>query len=315
MAEPAHRAYSKAEISILNAFGGRNIVAIGESGHGKSSLLNRLLSRAAAELKVFVESDNPESETKQTVGCPGYFCGDRSLRIVAIDTPGLNDSAGFDARNMEGMAEYLRGLSGGLHGLLLVVSALNPRFDANLQRVIRILLTGFPAGSFWSNVCVVFTKSFDTCIAAGQINTSTLRGQLTSQIRELARSNGAAASVNIETFFIDSRDYSSANTNRELALLKGWLAAKSPITKPVATPVVQTRTTESRRRDVASAPRFKGQWVGSWGHIFGVKKTVHAGTTVTWVEEVRDVITHTTAAGSNVSYGEWRQVASGTEDR
>eukprot|EP00047_Mylnosiga_fluctuans_P020866 m.97256 g.97256 ORF g.97256 m.97256 type:complete len:322 (+) comp8659_c0_seq2:314-1279(+) len=320
MAEPAHRAYSKAEISILNAFGGRNIVAIGESGHGKSSLLNRLLSRAAAELKVFVESDNPESETKQTVGCPGYLCGDRSRRIVVIDTPGINDSRGFDARNMEEMAEYLRGLSGGLHAVILVLNVHNSRFDGNMQKVIRILTTIFPTEAFWRNVCIVYTKSFDSCIAAGQINRDEKRQLFGAHVQDLLRKCGVAAAVNTMSFFVDSHDFASQNTREELDLFNGWLVTREPVTTADVQPGrIEVRETEKRVREVFAADQvsIKSKLAGGFPRLFGAMnhRIVKDGTKVTLVEEEREKITSQGQFGENTTYGDWRELRRWEEHR
>ncbi|BFU21958.1 AIG1 family/50S ribosome-binding GTPase, putative [Entamoeba histolytica] len=60
------------------------LLILGSTGDGKSTLGNFILKK-----NVFKESNEPKSETKQTLG--SYGEGDRK-DVFVIDTPGLQDS-------------------------------------------------------------------------------------------------------------------------------------------------------------------------------------------------------------------------------
>lgn len=53
----------------------------------------------------FEESDDILSETKETIGREGTWNG---MKVFVIDTPGMNDSDGVEAKHLIAMIDYLK---------------------------------------------------------------------------------------------------------------------------------------------------------------------------------------------------------------
>jgi len=74
-------------------------VAIGVSGHGKSSTANSLVGH-----KAFKTSSSLKSETSEVTGVLARWRGMQGEEpIIVIDTPGFGDSEGRDAQHIARM--------------------------------------------------------------------------------------------------------------------------------------------------------------------------------------------------------------------
>ncbi|KAF9559823.1 hypothetical protein EC968_006459 [Mortierella alpina] len=131
------------------------LMAIGKTGQGKSSLLNKIMG--TNELKA---SASVRAVTKGIAERTGWgrFEDSRRVLVTVADTPGLADTEGDDEKNIPILQEYIRsvGTRVGVSAFLLVF-----KIDSGVDMIITILqafndiMKDFP--NFWDNVVLVFT--------------------------------------------------------------------------------------------------------------------------------------------------------------
>ncbi|KAG0297059.1 hypothetical protein BGZ98_000714 [Dissophora globulifera] len=131
------------------------LVAIGKTGQGKSSLLNRILG--TNELRA---SASVRAVTKGIAERTGWarFEDNKRVLVTLADTPGLADTEGDDEKHIPILKEYIQsvGTRIGVTAFLLVF-----KIDSSLDIVMTILkafndiMADFP--DVWDNVILVFT--------------------------------------------------------------------------------------------------------------------------------------------------------------
>ncbi|KAF9179187.1 hypothetical protein BGZ50_007189 [Haplosporangium sp. Z 11] len=131
------------------------LMAIGKTGQGKSSLLNKIMG--TSELKA---SASVRAVTKGIAERTGWgrFEDSRRVLVTLADTPGLADTEGDDEKNIPILKEYIKSVGKrlGVSAFLLVF-----KIDSGVDMIITILQTfndimsEFP--NFWDNVVLVFT--------------------------------------------------------------------------------------------------------------------------------------------------------------
>ena len=124
-----------------------NILLVGETGAGKSSLANRIVGIEDA----FEVSDDPEACSKNTI----RKISNIDPNISVIDTPGLQDSRGRDKIHYDQMVKIIKEMKF-LHFILIVLNFHNPRLTSSIQYMIKFLCNVFPV-NFLNHVGVVFT--------------------------------------------------------------------------------------------------------------------------------------------------------------
>eukprot|EP00485_Elphidium_margaritaceum_P001354 CAMPEP_0202701190 /NCGR_PEP_ID=MMETSP1385-20130828/14293_1 /ASSEMBLY_ACC=CAM_ASM_000861 /TAXON_ID=933848 /ORGANISM="Elphidium margaritaceum" /LENGTH=340 /DNA_ID=CAMNT_0049358549 /DNA_START=53 /DNA_END=1071 /DNA_ORIENTATION=- len=131
------------------------LVAIGSSGDGKSTVLNRL----EGDLSKWGDNGSFESgDSDQSVTTKLFHkeCTIRSVSSVLVDTPGYNDTKKRDNLHFNNLATYLYGC-GGVDAFLLVVNGTKIRFDRNLQDMLQCYDRFFGA-MFWNHLIIVLVR-------------------------------------------------------------------------------------------------------------------------------------------------------------
>ncbi|KAK3818855.1 MAG: hypothetical protein J3Q66DRAFT_338703 [Benniella sp.] len=151
-----HDVRKKTEQShIIDGAGPMMLMAIGKTGQGKSSLLNKIMG--TSELKA---SASVRAVTKGIAERTGWgrFEDSRRVLVTLADTPGLADTEGDDEKNIPILKEYIKSIGKrlGVTAFLLVF-----KIDSGVDMILTILTTfndimkEFP--DFWDNVVLVFT--------------------------------------------------------------------------------------------------------------------------------------------------------------
>ena len=127
----------------------KNILLIGETGTGKSSLGNFLLGE-----DFFKVSDEPFSGTKKITGKQNEIDN-----IFVIDTPGYQDSDGDDRKNFKDILEYFCKKKN-LELLLMTLNYKSPRIPFTIINLIKFLCHAFPK-KLCNHIGFVFTHYDD----------------------------------------------------------------------------------------------------------------------------------------------------------
>ena len=126
------------------------IILIGQTGVGKSSLGNFLLGK-----KVFEISDEPYWKKKKKNIELKNING-----LVIIDTPGIDNSYEYNNNNeIENIAKYIKNMKR-LRAILFLINSQDKRLTNDLQNSIKMLCNAFDDSRIFENMAFVFIKFY-----------------------------------------------------------------------------------------------------------------------------------------------------------
>ena len=142
--------------------GGPNVVVLGVTGAGKSTLCNVLTGKTpnGEDEDGFPSSASPNTCTYKTVGKRANWLGNYDKPLTICDTPGLGDPSGRDSLNIVDMVEVLKDIKH-VNAFIIVFNGQNPRIDLNLKSILQLFQKIF-GKDFINNVIIQFSRwSFD----------------------------------------------------------------------------------------------------------------------------------------------------------
>ena len=127
-----------------------SIIVLGETGSGKSSLVNKLLKDPKCKV-----GNELNSETEKVIG---YMGEGKYSDIFIIDTPGLNDSNGAekDKINIDAMHKYIKE-NPRIKGIIILLRFIDNRLTGSIKNSIKTFADLFPSNNFWNHVVIVFS--------------------------------------------------------------------------------------------------------------------------------------------------------------
>jgi len=152
-----------------------SIIALGETGNGKSSFCNTFFSSPQFQVGNSLDSQTEKVEGKYGEG--------EYKDIFIIDTPGLNDSEGEqkDKEHIQTMKEYIK-INPRIKGILMVFNFNDNRIKGSVKKSIQIFYDFFPMPNFWEHVIILFSH-YDT---NNEERLNLLKTEFTKKLKELA---------------------------------------------------------------------------------------------------------------------------------
>jgi len=137
------------------------IAAIGESGEGKSTLLNLILNTPGENRIFFEVSEAPEACTLSPRAEDGFWRGDPNRPITVIDTPGLGAEEGpeKDLQQVHDVVKILK-MFGHVDAFIIVLKSGQSRFLSQHQHMFTTFQNVF-GEKLWKNSIIDVSHSCD----------------------------------------------------------------------------------------------------------------------------------------------------------
>jgi hypothetical protein len=261
------------------------VLAIGDTGVGKSCFLNRWLEEEA-----FEASDSPDPVTL----APETAERDMgSLRRVAIDTQGLADGQTIEAEQITQLATFLQAWMRGVHAVVIVLNGQFDRFSQGVQDTLAFAYNAFGNREILSNICIAFSKCY--AVLPYSPNRDRKRTEYRQRVQDhLRRISGVDSAPEIPVFFGDWLEVGgdpNSETNRTMVQFLGWASSRTPVSTQSFSSSVRLGETVSQEEQMR-VPQ---------GHsVRGDCRYAQ------FVDRVREVITPNN--GNPVRYGEWNVI-------
>jgi predicted GTPase len=257
------------------------LAVIGQTGAGKSELLNAYLQNRA-----FVTSDEPDSCTGETSASENRVLG---VLRTGIDTQGIDDTQGVDAAHVQQMVAFLKDWDHGVNAFAIIINAHADRFDQGTQKLIKLVHQFFNNPRFWDQVCIVFTK----CYSSVRINKDVKKRRYREEVLKLVHEcqGEAATQPQLPVFFVDSPAWATDNdTKDELTALLAFICRMDPLpTHNVIAPDVRYQRIEPEaqmnilvKTEITGDANVGQERIQTYEDQAREKRTAYDGKTVTY---------------------------------
>jgi hypothetical protein len=183
---------------------------------------------------------------------------DSNLR-TGIDSPGLDDSEGFDADHIQQMVQFLRLWTHGVNAFVIVLNGQDDKFDEQTQQLVKFVNTFLNDRDFWNHVCLVFTKCYSNRDIGREQKETTYRELVMQLIRQC--NPDISTPPRLPVFFVDSKKYDTdPTTKHEFSKFHQFASGL----KPLSTQEVVARDTKylkveiETRKNILTTTRIEG---------------------------------------------------------
>ena len=235
------------------------LVLFGETGHGKSTLGNKLLGKG-----VFPTNDSLSSVTKEISGCQGV---DKSKDLFVIDTPGINDSEGKDNEYLKSIAIYLKKRKD-IKGIVIVLNFnLKTAIQNSAEKSFKIIFRIFKSKTICTHIIVAFTHFYNSRKQPKRNE----QGELEKKIFEIFKNNfedmfGQKCPINTLPFFfldIDSLEDLDSESQMEIDRMITTIFSKNYINPSI----IEIKNDYNVKDEISSSriiediDRFEGDYI------------------------------------------------------
>ena len=194
------------------------IMALGDTGVGKSSLINLLAGKTIVEA-----SDSPDPVTKSPCIKSAYVNGSN---INFIDTEGLNDGESINSIQTIRLNELLKNNEKGVNALAIVINGQNDRFSQPVKDLLKYVYNTFGDPNFLKNIAIVFTRWFNFMDPS---DTEQKKNKYRNEIQNYLRLISGAIVPIIPVYFVDCYDPLSNITKWNSQQLLSWAKGNTAI--------------------------------------------------------------------------------------
>ena len=197
------------------------VLLAGDTGTGKSSFGNYYLG-----VNVFQASDSINPVTLEAIPRSNRI-GD-CIRTV-IDTEGLNDGQSINAVQIQNLAHTVKNYEDKIHAIVVVLNGQYDRFSQGVKDIIKFAYNSFGTKDALNNICVVFTKCYDTRRPDRQTKNRDYKQAVRSYLSEVS---GAPIEEvpEVPIFFVDCYpDEDNTDSQENLTQFHGWVCSRNPL--------------------------------------------------------------------------------------
>lgn len=192
------------------------ILVIGDTGSGKSSLLNAVLN-----IELIETSDSPTPCTKGPASFSSMF-GDNKL--IGLDSEGFNDCQNKIEVQIPRLGDFLRSCMTGVNVIAVVIQYQLCRFSQGVMNTIKFVYDTFHTEEMLSHFCIVFTHCPSNCDKAVKVNT--YNEQAKKFLRQIS---GVTDVPDIPMFFVQTRKKHKPEMIKELENIRNLMLSKSAL--------------------------------------------------------------------------------------